>query len=284
MRRTQSFLTIKPTACRPEAYDYVLRQLPELDSTAGLVHCAVGISMHALDDLNPEQFDEELDRLANCVRRQCSSTNRALLVAHLHDVLFDQEGFIGAASENYYNPLNSYLSAVATSKRGIPITLALIYKAVGERIGVAVEGILSPGHFLVRVHDGNGWLIVDTHSAGQVLSVAEACTMVGGLIGQRLEADPRHLPIATHREWLTRILVNLVHVYETMQNQHDLHHAGIAAPRTTIRIAEYTFGMAISFGIAICSSRKLLSCSRDRLAVVDAISGEVRHVLHKLWF
>ena len=45
----------------------------------------------------------------------------------------------------YSSPLNSYLPAVLETRRGIPITLALIYKAVAERVGLEVDGINLPG-------------------------------------------------------------------------------------------------------------------------------------------
>jgi regulator of sirC expression with transglutaminase-like and TPR domain len=215
-------INFQPKACRPEAYAYVRSRLTDLNSTTGLLHCALGVSMHALDDLEPSQLDRELDRLACCVRKQCRSSHPTALLAHLHDVLFDQEQFCGASEERYFNPINSYLSAVVTSKHGIPITLSLIYKAVAERLGLIVEGVLSRGHFLVRVWDGRGWLIIDPCRSGRVLTVAEACQLIGSLMGERLESDKRHLPVATHRQWLTRILVNLCHIFQTMRNQHDL--------------------------------------------------------------
>lgn len=212
----------QPRACRREAYDYFRSRLTEIGSTAGLIHCALGVSMHAIDDLEPSQLDCELDRLAQLVLRQCRSSNPTALLAHLHDVLFDQEQFSGASKERYFNPLNSYLSAVVTSKNGIPITLALLYKAVAERVGLRVEGILSRAYFLVRVWDGRGWLIIDPCRSGRVLTVAEACQMIGTLLEEPLEADEKHLPSATHQQWITRILVNLCYVFQTMRSQHDL--------------------------------------------------------------
>jgi regulator of sirC expression with transglutaminase-like and TPR domain len=218
---------LRPRACRPEAFHYVRRHLLTLHCTHGLVHSILGVALHALDDVSPNQVDDELNRLAQQVLSQChgaatdSANNRAALVAHLHDVLFEQEKFGGAPPERYYSPLNSYLPAVFGLKYGLPITLGLIYKAVAERVGLPVEGIFSRGHFLVRVHDGAGWLIVDPYHGGRVLTVAEACDMISQIVGEPLQADPNHLPTATNKEWLTRVIVNLAHVFQTMQRQHD---------------------------------------------------------------
>jgi regulator of sirC expression with transglutaminase-like and TPR domain len=133
MKKTVTSLT--PVACRPEAFQYVRQQLEQLDSTHGLVHSVFGVSLHALEDACPGAIDQELDRLADLVREQCSSANsprgnRTALITYLHEVLFEQEGFGGAPQNNYYNPLNSYLPAVFRLKHGLPITLGLVYKAV----------------------------------------------------------------------------------------------------------------------------------------------------------
>jgi regulator of sirC expression with transglutaminase-like and TPR domain len=212
-----------PTACRPEAYYYFRDRLASLHSTDNLVHCALAVAMHALDDFRPEQLDCELDRLARQVQQRCRSNSATCLVAHLHQVLFEEEQYRGTPASAYYNPLNSYLPTVVLSKRGLPVTLALVYKAVAERVGLQVEGISARGHFLVRVWDGHGWLIVDPYHLGKVYTVEEACVLIGSLVGETLEPDVRHVPTASNQVWLTRILVNLCHVFQTMSNQHDLH-------------------------------------------------------------
>lgn len=217
-----SSVSFPPEACRPEAFQYVRRQLKDLQSTPGLVHCVFGVSLHALDDACPAAVDRELDRLADRVRAQCDSSNPAARLAHLHDVLFEQEGFGGVPQERYYHPLNSYLPAVFGLKCGLPITLGVVYKAVAERVEIPVEGIFSRGHFLLRVHDGRGWLIVDPYHHGRVLTVAEACQLISKTVGEPLEADVRHLPTATNKQWLLRVIVNLESVFYAMQLDHDL--------------------------------------------------------------
>lgn len=226
MKKTAPKPTL-PAACRQEAFQYVRQQLPRLDSTHGLVHCVFGVSLHALDDACPDAVDRELDRLADLVRQQCSSANspqgnRTSLITYLHEVLFEQEGFGGAPQERYYNPLNSYLPAVFGLKHGLPITLGVVYKAVAERVGLPVEGIFSPGHFLLRVKDQQGWLIVDPYHRGRILTVAEACELISSIVGETLLPDPRHLPVASNKQWVRRVIVNLVQLFSAMKLEHDL--------------------------------------------------------------
>jgi regulator of sirC expression with transglutaminase-like and TPR domain len=70
----------------------------------------------------------------------------------LRHQLYVVEGFRGNA-EDYYDPANSYLDVVLDQRRGIPITLAIVLMEVGRRVGVTIEGVNAPGHFLVRHHD-----------------------------------------------------------------------------------------------------------------------------------
>ncbi len=76
-----------------------------------------------------------------------SSGNPKALIARLHQVLFDERGFTGNA-DDYYAPENSYLPCVLESRRGIPVTLSLIYKSVAQRVGLSARGINTPAHFL----------------------------------------------------------------------------------------------------------------------------------------
>lgn len=216
-----------PVACRPEAFEYVRQQLSALDSTEGLMRCVVGVALHALDDVRPQEVDEEIERLAALVRTQCPSANlpganRTAVLTHLHEVFFDREGFCGSPPECYYNPLNSYLPAVLKLKHGLPITLGLVYKAVAEKVGLAVEGIYSRGHFLLRVQDEQGWLIVDPYHRGRILTVAEACQLISSIVDEPLDPSERYLPAATNQQWLRRVIVNLVQVFQAMQLKNDL--------------------------------------------------------------
>ncbi|MBI2479093.1 MAG: hypothetical protein HYV60_10810, partial [Planctomycetia bacterium] len=210
------FMTQTPHACRPQAYELFAEQLPIIETTAGLLNAAIAISMHALDDIEPRAIDEQLQDLALRVSSRVRSQSTEAMLAHLHDVLFDEEGFQGN-SEDYYNPLNSYLSAVLELKRGIPISLSLIYKVVGERVGLDIDGVNSPGHFVCRVMTIDGWMIVDPYVGGGVLTAEEAFERMEHVTGRPVPRTVDYLAPATHAQWLSRMLVNLQHIFATTQ-------------------------------------------------------------------
>jgi regulator of sirC expression with transglutaminase-like and TPR domain len=173
------------------------------------VRAAVAVAMHELGDAaDPDAVVRRLDELAERVRGRVQSERPDAFLAHLHAVLFDEEDFRGNA-EDYTDPRNSYLPWVLEQRRGLPITLTLVYREVARRVGLRVEGINAPGHFLARVRAGEDSMIVDPFFRGRVVSTEEACEFLQDLTGSHGGTVGQLLPRATRRQWLTRILLNL---------------------------------------------------------------------------
>lgn len=207
--------------CRPEALDYFAKQLPNLHTTEGLLRAAIGISMHALDDVDPERVEQRLRILSLRVSERSPSRREAAVLANMHAVLFDEEGYLGNM-ERYYNALNSYVPAVINTRRGLPIVLSLIYKVVGEWAGLKVEGINAPGHFMVRVHCDNAWMIVDPFFGGRVLRRDEAFERIDRIAGRNVPRADEMLSTPSHEQWLIRILGNLRQLFATEGRLEDL--------------------------------------------------------------
>ena len=115
--------------------------------------------------------------------------NRPRFHAALNRVLFDEEGFRGNEAD-YYDPRNSYLSDVIDRRTGIPITLAIVYLEVGWRVGLNLEGIGFPGHFLVRYTAPEGIAVLDAFDAGRILS--QQMDLDKHLVGFRGETSSLH--------------------------------------------------------------------------------------------
>ncbi|QDU31736.1 hypothetical protein ETAA8_68960 [Anatilimnocola aggregata] len=210
---------IEPLYCRPEAYRWFVDQMSDLNTTAGLLRAATAVSLHALDDVQPERVELTVHCLAERIRAQCHDSSSTARLAHLHDVFFDQERFVGNL-DNYYFALNSYVPVVLNTRRGLPIILALLYKAVGERVGLQIEGVNSPAHFLARVRTNEGWLLIDPFYGGQALSTEEAFRRIEQVAGRKIVRDENYLAPATHSQWLSRILANLQALF-AKEGRHD---------------------------------------------------------------
>ncbi len=211
----------RPLHCRPQAYELVVSQVSCIDSVEGLFRAALGVSMHALDDVDPEKYLLKMAALADRVSRRVPSGQPSALIAHLHQVLFDEEGYAGN-TEDYYSPLNSYLPTVIENRRGIPVTLTLVYRMVAHRLGIDVQGLNTPGHFLARVELGDESMIVDPYFAGQILTLDEACERIHQACGVRVSAPEDFFHPITNLGWLSRIIANLQAIFRGMQRETDL--------------------------------------------------------------
>jgi regulator of sirC expression with transglutaminase-like and TPR domain len=216
--------------CHPAAYAAFAQEIPRIDTTSGLFRAAFAIARHEKPGADVAQGEATIAELAETVRRRVRSESPQAKLAHLHDVLFDLVGFIGNV-EDYYNPANSYLPDVLRTRRGLPITLVLVYKCVAERLGLSVLGINSPGHFLAAVEcpESGGRttpaerMYVDPFYSGGLLDRNDVCRRVEATTGVvATDSSPWFAP-ATHRQWLSRMLNNLQAVFAHAGRERDLY-------------------------------------------------------------
>jgi regulator of sirC expression with transglutaminase-like and TPR domain len=214
--------TTFPQCCSSDAFKLLSKQVESLDSPDALLNGAVAISMHQMEKVDVVSVDAQLQKLADTVRRRVRGPHVQALLAHLHDVLFEEEDFAGN-TQDYYNITNSYLPAVLKSRRGLPITLSMIYKIVAERLGLRAWGVGLPGHFLVAVEEApKKLLLVDPFAKGRILTVNEAHARIQEMFGEEVEWTDDMLRPASNRHWLTRILQNLLHIFSTHNRYTDV--------------------------------------------------------------
>ncbi len=143
------------------------------DARIDLARACLMIAQDAYPGLEVERYLGEIERMAIRLRGRLPATGGPEeRVATLNQFLFDDLGFWGN-TEEYYDPRNSYLNEVIDRKTGIPITLAILYMEVGRRVGLPLEGVSFPGHFLVRLRLRGGMLVLDPFTGGAAQSEAE---------------------------------------------------------------------------------------------------------------
>jgi regulator of sirC expression with transglutaminase-like and TPR domain len=132
--------------------------------------------------------------------------------AVLNEYLFQDEGFRGN-ERHYHDPRNSFLNEVLDRRTGIPITLSTVYMEVARRLGLAVEGVGLPGHFIVRLGAGDEARLMDPFNAGVPLSEADCQERLNRLYGGKLKLHESMLARVDRKHVLARMLRNLKVIY-----------------------------------------------------------------------
>jgi regulator of sirC expression with transglutaminase-like and TPR domain len=177
--------------------------------------------------LDPTPYLDRLERMGEAAAHHVAKDpgHDAPLAARIDAInryLFGEQGFTGNR-EQFEDPRNSCLNEVMDRKKGIPITMALIYIEVARRAGVRAEGINFPGHFLVRalqdLHTDNpsAGLIVDPFHGGAILN-EEDCRKLLQPHLHEAAFEPSLLARATRRQILVRMLLNLKKLYVKMHS------------------------------------------------------------------
>lgn len=156
----------------------------------------------------------EVSRLGDALRaRLAGAAGPEQQVEALSNLLFGEMRFRGNV-EDYYDPRNSYLNEVLERRTGLPITLSLLYVAVGRRAGMPLHGIGFPSHFLVGYGDEvPPRLLIDPFHQGRLLTPRDAAALLRASHGPGARLHPSHLLPSSPRRVLARILTNLKVAY-----------------------------------------------------------------------
>jgi regulator of sirC expression with transglutaminase-like and TPR domain len=133
-------------------------------------------------------------------------------LAAFHDYFFGSLAFHGN-EEDYGDPKNSFLNDVMERRRGLPITLSLLYTELAPGAGLEAKGVGFPSHFLVKVVDGDGELFVDPFHRGALIEREALLDSLRAATGERLGSYDAYLAGVTGRQVLQRMLYNLKSVY-----------------------------------------------------------------------
>ncbi len=178
-----------------------------------LGRAALTIALNDYPDLDIAAYLARVDELAVEVVHRCDAgAGHYQHIAALNYVLFRQHGFRGNR-DDYYDPKNSFLNEVIERKTGIPITLSVLYMEVAQRVGLALDGVGFPGHFLVKCTDDGAEIVIDAFDNGEIKSREELGRMLERMYGRAVGLRPEFLQPASKTEILKRMLGNLKAIY-----------------------------------------------------------------------
>lgn len=214
----------------PTAYEYpaptplgYFAALVGDDEALPLFEAATAIAQDEYPDLDVQQVLGDVDQMLARVRRRCAADAGPLQrLRTLNQFFFRDMGF-GGNVNNYYDPDNSFLNAVLRTRRGIPISLAVLWLELAQGLGLKARGVNFPGHFMVKVNLPNGQVVIDPFT-GQSLSREDLSERLepykrrNGLVDDFDVPVGLYLQAATPREILARLLRNLKEIHRTQED------------------------------------------------------------------
>lgn len=191
----------------PEAQSLV-DLLARRPSNIELDQAALQIARLEYPELDADACVNELDRHAFAVAERARDlSDGRCFVETANEYLFTEAGFRGN-EEDYYNPDNSCLNRVLETKRGIPITLSVLYIEIARRLCKQVSGVGLPGHFIIRYDDPEYSALIDPFHGGAILDADQCCRLA-----QVESLDHGMLDPVDHRHIAMRMINNLRGIY-----------------------------------------------------------------------
>lgn len=210
----------------PSSLEY-FASLVQSDDHFPLLEAAASLAQDEYPELDMQQLLGDVDQmLARLKRRLPADAPSLQRLRTLNQFFFVDLGFAGNVN-NYYDPENSYLNAVLRTRRGIPISLAVVWMELAQGLGLHARGIGFPGHFMVKVLLPKGQVVLDPIT-GQSLSREELAERLEPYKRQSGLVDDYDVPLglylqaATPRDTIARMLRNLKEVHRSQQDWQRL--------------------------------------------------------------
>jgi len=207
------------------------------------------------------RYKRHLAMLAEDVERRVGSAMTLEARANaLNEIILLKHGYSG--DELTYDDLqNANLMRVIDRRKGLPVAIGILYLDAARAQGWDAVGLGFPGHFLIRLADGGGRLILDPFHGGRILDAPAMRELLKAIAGQEIELSPDHYAPVVDREVLLRLQNNLksrliqaqrheeaVRVIETMRmlapdlaelaREAGLVHAQLGNMRAAVRSIE----------------------------------------------
>ncbi len=213
----------------PSAINFFTSLVREGEDFA-LLEAAISIAQDEFPQLDIEQTLSQVDhmrlKLQSRIPKHCDHLGKLRI---LNMYFYDELGFAGNVN-NYDDPQNSFIHSVIATRRGIPITLAVLWLELAKEIGLRASGVNFPGHFLMKID------LPEPHEGQVVMDPFTGTSLSRDEIGERLvpwltQSDQTFIPggiadetlahfleSANSKEIVTRMLNNLFEIY---RRQYD---------------------------------------------------------------
>jgi regulator of sirC expression with transglutaminase-like and TPR domain len=183
-----------------------------------VIRAALELSRDTYPDLEYDNVFRWIDdRVAELTAPVARAWSERGALGEVTRVLAEEWGLRGDAA-CFENADGSYLHRVIDTRRGIPISLSLLYMAVTNRLGIELEGVAAPRNFLTRYETPEGPLFLDAFAGDKVMTLQECSHWLQGVAGVPSAQVRSYLKPATPRTIIIRMLNNLKALHLRQEN------------------------------------------------------------------
>jgi regulator of sirC expression with transglutaminase-like and TPR domain len=206
----------------PTPLDY-FASLVQSDANFALFEAAVSLAQDEYPELDVQAVLGEVDSLLERVRRRLPADAGQLQRLRMLNQFFFKDLNFGGNHNNYYDPENSFVHVLLRTRRGIPISLALLWMELAQGLGLSVRGVAFPGHFMVKVNLPMGQAVIDPMN-GQSLSREELSERLEPYRAPNVLMEDMEAPLGLYlqsappRDIIARMLHNLKDIYRTQED------------------------------------------------------------------
>jgi len=206
----------------PTPLDY-FASLVQSDADFALFEAAISLAQDEYPEVDIKTVLDEVDLLLERARKRIPKDAVPVQTLRIFNEFFFSVMRFGGNANDFYDPDNSFVHVLLQTRRGIPITLAVLWMELAQGLGLSVRGICFPGHFLVKVNLPMGQAVIDPLSGKSLSREAlserlDPFRQRSGLIDESQTPLALYLQTASPRDIIARMLNNLKEVYRAQRD------------------------------------------------------------------
>jgi regulator of sirC expression with transglutaminase-like and TPR domain len=182
------------------------------DAGLDLAHLALLLAACDRPDIPLDNYRAHLDGLVRAAREalgENANPSCDVTAGILSGVISGRFRYLGDA-ETYDDPKNANLAHAIDRRKGLPVTLGILYLHVGAKLGLDIAGLNFPGHFVLRLRVGGEAVVLDPFNGGQPLSPAGLLSLLRGVEGPEARLTPGACETVSSRDILLRLENNIL--------------------------------------------------------------------------
>lgn len=200
-----------------------------------LLEGLVCVARYQYPDLDVDHVYSQIEQIRQDVWLELNDDLTALeKVKVLNHIFFTVHGFSGNTT-NYHAPQNSFINTVLESKKGNPISLAVIYLIVAQQLEIPIYGVNLPKHFILGYIDDMFGITSEDQDADHVLFYINPFSKGAALQRSEIEFFLRQLNLEPNPDFfqpctnlmiIKRMLKNLEFSFERLGYSDKVEEVG----------------------------------------------------------